>query len=421
MSKLVQIPLFDLISSLSDTADMISPAVANHHLQVAYIAHCIGAEMNLSEPELRDLVIAGALHDIGAFSLQERTDLLNFEVNCPEQHCRAGYWLLNTFDPFKAAAQLVHFHHVPWNDGEGATEDGDPVSLGSHILHLADRTAVLIAEQDLVLPHVAKIRARIDAENGRLFRPEPVAALQRLTRREHFWLDASSRSVLTIMRSRMRMDDLTLDTDGLLQLAEFFRRLIDFRSPFTANHSSGVAAAAEALAHLAGFSEDDALRMRVASYLHDLGKLAIPREIIEKPARLSADEYAVMEGHVYYTYRVLESIADLKTIREWSAYHQERLDGSGYPFHLREEDLSLGARVLAVADVFTAITEVRPYRSGVTPETALRIINSMASRRELDPAIVRILEENLDLINEKRIAAQSNSHSEYQDFVTALA
>ncbi|MBI5095851.1 MAG: HD domain-containing protein, partial [Candidatus Hydrogenedentes bacterium] len=86
MPRQVRIPLFDLISSLSDTSDMINPSVANHHLQVAYIAHSIGEELALPAEDLRHLVIAGALHDIGAFSLQERMDIQTFEVDNPALH-----------------------------------------------------------------------------------------------------------------------------------------------------------------------------------------------------------------------------------------------------------------------------------------------------------------------------------------------
>ncbi|MBI5095361.1 MAG: HD domain-containing protein, partial [Candidatus Hydrogenedentes bacterium] len=338
----------------------------------------------------------------------------------PALHCRAGHWLLDTFGPFKPAAELVRYHHVPWDDGQGARHNGRQVPMGSHILHLADRLAILISEQKLVLPHVRKIRERIDALDGKQFHPSLVQALHQAARRESFWMDASCRSILTVMRSRVVMDDILLEDAELLQLAEFFRRLIDFRSPFTACHSSGVAAAAETLAKLSGFSPEDTVRMRVASYLHDLGKLAIPREVLEKPAPLSADEFAIMEGHVYYTYRILESIADLRTIREWSAFHQERLDGSGYPFHLKSDDLSTGARILAVADVFTALTEDRPYREGMTPPDAIKVLEEMSGRRELDPDIVQLLGKNLDGINSERVVAQTNSHREYERFMAAL-
>jgi HD-GYP domain-containing protein (c-di-GMP phosphodiesterase class II) len=278
-----------------------------------------------------------------------------------------------------------------------------------------------VSDEKLVLPHVKKIRARIRLETAKRFHPDVVDAFERVARREQFWLDASSRSILTVMRHRIHMDDIVLDTAGLLQFAEFFRRLIDFRSPFTASHSSGVAATAEALARLSGFTDDDVQRMRVASYLHDLGKLAVPREIIEKPTRLTPEEHAIMEGHVYYTYRILEPITDLRTIREWSAFHQERMDGSGYPFHLKGEDLSMGARILAVADVFTAITENRPYREGMDGNQALHVLDAMVERNELDPELVDLTRTHVDELNATRCAAQSGSHDEYQRFLSAIA
>ena len=97
MIKEPQIPLFDLIMCLSDAVDLVSPAVADHHKQVAYIAYSIGAELDLPMKERNELVLAGSLHDIGALSLKERIDLLQFEFENPHLHAGVGYFLLNLF------------------------------------------------------------------------------------------------------------------------------------------------------------------------------------------------------------------------------------------------------------------------------------------------------------------------------------
>ena len=118
----IHINLFDLVSSLAKTADMMSPVVADHHLRVAYIAFRISQQLGWTPEQRRELVMAGALHDIGAFSLTERLNLLEFEYVNPGQHARAGYLLALYFKPFKQIAEIVRFHHLPWGNARAPRE-----------------------------------------------------------------------------------------------------------------------------------------------------------------------------------------------------------------------------------------------------------------------------------------------------------
>jgi HD-GYP domain-containing protein (c-di-GMP phosphodiesterase class II) len=247
-----------------------------------------------------------------------------------------------------------------------------------------------------------------------------VDAFERISSREYFWFEAGSHALESVLRRRVRWQQMELNMDRLTDLAYMLCRLIDFRSEYTATHSSGVAASAVALAKLVGFSEQECRLMRVAAFLHDLGKLAVPLEILEKPGRLEDVERDVMRSHAFYTYHILEAIEGLDVITTWSSMHQERLNGSGYPFHRVERDLPLGARVLAVADVFTALTEDRPYRKGMPKEHAVSVLKRMASENELDGAIVSLLRLNFDTINNSRVDAQEAAIQDYQNFMEAI-
>ena len=132
---------------------------------------------------------------------------------------------------------------------------------------------------------------------------------------------------------------------------------------------------------LMGFSAWECQLIRVAGNLHDLGKLAVPAEILEKSGQLTDAEYNLIKGHSFYTYHILEAIDELEIITAWAAFHHERLDGSGYPFQISGDQLSLPARIVAVADVFTAITEDRPYRVGMDPDQALSVLRKNGRRR----------------------------------------
>lgn len=256
--------------------------------------------------------------------------------------------------------------------------------------------------------------------SGKVFAPEVVSTFNHLdtslAAKEYFWFDATSPSVDAILRRQQGSTTLSLGLEGLLSLANLFRRIIDFRSPFTATHTSGVAATAEALARLVGFSERECRMMMVAGYLHDLGKLAVPTEILEKSAKLTEAEFDIVRSHAYHTYSILATIPELDTINTWASLHHERLDGTGYPFHHQGQDLSLGSRIMAVADVFTAITEDRPYRKGMTSDEALQVLQKMAESSALDPSVVSVLGLHYDEVNSIRIAAQQTSSEEYQEF-----
>jgi len=420
MIKELQIRLFDLVISLSNAIDLVSSAVDRHHKRVAYIALSIGAELGLPMEQQKELMLAGALHDCGALSLKERLANLQFELENPHEHAELGYLLLQKFAPLSNIALLVRYHHVPWNEGGGQEFKGKQVPMGSHLLHLADRIDVLISKQKEILGQVKGIVEMIKEFSGKMFVPELVEAFVSLAPKEYFWLGVVSPSIDSILSNRVKLATIDLSIEDLLSLTKLFSHIIDFRSRFTATHSSGVAASAEALARFAGFSERECKMMRIAGYLHDLGKLAVPTEILEKPAKLTEEEFNVIRSHTFHTYRCLEPIGGLDLINTWASFHHERIDGTGYPFHQKGQHLSLGSRIMAVADVFTAINEDRPYRKGMTRDRALQLLRQMVENTALDSDIVSLLELHFDEINSLRVAAQDVSFEEYQRFLQPL-
>jgi HD-GYP domain-containing protein (c-di-GMP phosphodiesterase class II) len=284
------------------------------------------------------------------------------------------------------------------------------VPLGSHLLHLADRVAVLVGERPEVLDEAGRICETIFAQSGKMFMPDLVEAFRNLAVRESFWFDAASPPNLVLPG----FPAIEADMNELLALAELFSRVIDFRSRFTATHSSGVAASAEQLAGLIGFCARQCRMMRIAGYLHDLGKLAVPAEILEKPSDLTKAELNLIRGHTYHTHRILAPLAELNEINTWASFHHERLDGNGYPFHHQGRELPLGSRIMAVADVFTAIMEDRPYRKGMPEERAVQLLQQMADENALDPNIVSLLRLHFSGINASRREAQAKAAQEYQ-------
>lgn len=414
MTDKIKVPLFDMVMCLSDAMDLISPDVSGHHERVACIAYSLSREMQLPVEQQKDMFLASILHDSGAFSLKERLQAFHFEEINPSKHAEIGYRLFKDFAPLANAASLIRYHHARW-DSDAAEPEGGTIPIGSHILHLSDRVDILIDKHREILGQAKDIVAKIKTQYGKMFMPEALDAFQSLASKEYFWLNVVHQPLKDIRSHSASWELVALDIESLMELTNIFRRIIDFRSRFTATHSTGVAAAAEAIAELFGFPEQERRMMKIAGFLHDLGKLAVPEEILEKPAALSEDEFNIMRSHTFHTYRILEKIDGFKEINEWASFHHERLNGRGYPFHYTGDKLSLGARIMAVADVFTAIIEDRPYRKGMTRSEAFSTLNYMAVD-SLDRDVISALLGHFDDIRDICQSAQRTSSEEYESF-----
>jgi len=409
--------LFDFALSLSSAVDTISPALVDHQKRVAYIAWNIGREIVLNAEQRKKLFFASLLHDIGAISIKERLEILNFDEDSSyDKHAELGYLLFKGFIGNSDEANIIRYHHVPWGYGEGREKNNESIPIESHILHLADRISVLIDYKSEVLGQVGSIVEKIKGLSGKVFVPEFVDAFLKLASREYFWLDIVSSNLDDELNKINNLPLVFFDIETIRGFAKVFSRIVDFRSRFTSTHSSGVSAVAVELARLAYFSEKELIMMEIAGYFHDLGKLRVPKEILEKPSKLSTEEFNIMKSHTYHTYRILSHIPNFETINRWASFHHERLDGSGYPFRINAFNFPLGSRIMAVADVFTALTEDRPYREGMDKNKALNIIESMAQGGALDTYVVNLLKKDFNRINDVRITAQESALKEYEEF-----
>lgn len=412
----VPVEMLDMISSLSTALDIINPALNDHHKRTCYIASCLAEELSLSTKEVSTIFLASILHDIGAIVLSDRFKLLDFEDKSPHAHAELGALLLESFPPFQFFAPLVRFHHVPWNQGEGKMFRGHAVPMLSHLIHLADRVAVQVNRDQPVLNQVSHIVEKISSAGGKTFVPGYVDAFTRLSKEEAFWLDIVSRNLDYVLKEKSQFPPVPLDLNGLEELTRFFSTIIDTRSHFTANHSSGVSASAMKLAELLEMTPKECKEVRIAGYLHDLGKLAVPETILEKPGNLDKNERDLIKSHTYHTYSILKEVKGLEKIAVWASFHHETLTGEGYPFHRSADDLPLGSRILSVADIFTALTEDRPYRKGMEREKVRAVFSDLVNEGKIDKNVTDVLLNNFEVINDIRAEAQTKHNKNLKEF-----
>ena len=186
----------------------------------------------------------------------------------------------------------------------------------------------------------------------------------------------------------------SLDEHGLDAVAEAFAEIIDAKSPFTYKHSSRVADIAVGIARQLGLEHSDERQLYRASLLHDMGKLGVSNRILDKPGKLTAVEMREVRKHPIYTWEILSRVPAFQSFAAAAALHHERLDGSGYPWGVDSESLDLGSRIVAVADVFEALTSERSYRWGLPEETALESL-MRGSGSTLDAMVVDALDSLL--------------------------
>lgn len=395
----------NLIRALSSALELTVNGMTSHHLKTAIICQYLADEMRISDLERQWLLYAALLHDIGAAAdWHERGEISRVDLRLGEgifRHAMEGADLLAMSPKLADLADTVRYHHDSWEGGNLSGLSLDKIPVEARILHVADRVDVLLKKNIFVFTQKPAVLSAIKAKAGTDFDPAVVDAFFRSSARESFWLDVSNdMSHECFFRQLDIYGSDRYSLDDAMGIAEIFATIVDKTSSFTARHSRGVAGVAAFLANEIGFSSNEVKCIRIAGLLHDLGKLAIDNAILEKPGRLTDDEFAVIRQHTYFTYRVLEQIDGFGVIAKWAAYHHETLDGCGYPFRIMASEFPLGSRIVAVADVFTALTEERPYRNTLQAEKVKAIMADMAENKKLDKLIVNTLFSNYEKARE---------------------
>src|SRR6185312_1828024 len=211
--------------------------------------------------------------------------------------------------------------------------------------------------------------------SGGWFDPALVEAFSAVCRDTAFW-ETLHEGDLVAWEPPDRV--VAVDEARLDAIAYAFAGVIDAKSPWTYRHSDRACVIVLGLAAELGADDDDLSALRRAALLHDVGKLAVSNRILDKPGALTAAEFAQIREHPAVTQRILERIPGFGALAPVAAAHHERLDGTGYPLGLTADALTMPMRLLAVADVYEALTSERPYRSAMRSDEAMAIIRVQA-------------------------------------------
>jgi HD-GYP domain-containing protein (c-di-GMP phosphodiesterase class II) len=412
------ISLSEIISALSYALDLTEGAMHGHALRSCLLGMRIAAEAKLAGDQTSSLYFALLLKDVGCSSNASRrcqivgdddraltigakysdwtkpglsTVKLLWNNVLPDfgaaahvarilrvgvtQHsndeemtglgCDRGASILGKLGMGEVAAQAVHSLNEHW-DGSGQPErrQREQIPLLSRICAIAQHLDMFSTGRG-----AEKAIETLKQRSGTWFDPELVKVAVSLHRRGALWANCAS----TDSQDDTRQAVLDLDPGKKHQLGAgridhicaAFADVVDAKSNFTFRHSMGVADAAFGIATALHLSAERAQLVRRTALLHDIGKLSVSNSILDKKGKLDAEEWKAIRLHPGLTRSILELVGPFREMAVIAGEHHEKLDGSGYPSRLMAPDLSLESRIIAVADVYSALSEDRPYRAGL--------------------------------------------------------
>ena len=397
----VTVDLNQVILALTDTLDLVGIDETAHGKRVGYMAFMCAEHLGMNKAERERLFNIGLLHDIGVSSSLEHANLIHeMEWEGAQDHAIEGARLLAGFGPLSELSGVIRYHHTPWSQLV-RQHDIDPlVCRDANLVFLVDRVDSMAAPHygtDL-LEAVPDIRQQVQELSGTLFDPKLVKLFLHVSAPDAFWMMLESPHLDRFMSDMERhCEPRPVSNSPLKQLAGIFAYVVDAKSTFTMAHSYGVAALSLHLARSAKLSAEQQDKIEIAGLLHDIGKLRIPDELLDKPGPLTDTERRTMRRHSFETYQVLRRVDGLADIALWASYHHETTDGGGYPFGRGGLDLGIEARIIAVADIFQALAQERPYRNAVPPEKIIGYLRELVEQEKLDGDIVALVEQ--DLVN----------------------
>jgi len=285
-------------------------------------------------------------------------------------------------------------------EGIGALDEhwdgsGHPDGLRGTQIPISARIMLLAQTLDVFWTSAGPEQALeiITDRSGTWFDPRVVRAARSLAKRQRLWADLETNTPLPLALSLeprqlvMSEGDVSLDA-----VCQAFAQIVDAKSPFTYNHSNGVANAAVAIARKMDLPPARVLFIRHAAYLHDLGKMAVSNAILEKPGKPDEAEWQILRKHPAHTWNILRSVRGFEELADIAASHHEKLNGTGYHRGLTAEQLPLEARVLVVSDIFDALSAKRPYRDSLPLERVFEIMRKEAPHA-LDASCLEALEQ----------------------------
>lgn len=372
---------------LRKSFSILNPQLMHHSERTAYILYkMLLAEGKMNNQEMADYVLIALLHDIGTCKLEYIDHWAEYEKNDVWPHSIYGFLFLKYLSPLESKAEVVLYHHLDYN--KHYVIKSQYIKIAEY-LFMADKMDVVMSMPGtLESDYLQKYRnIKFSAEALALF------------------LKANAQYKVL---DNLKHDDYLKELDELIASVNFseeYKRkflqmlvyIIDFRSEHTVIHTLATTIFAQELGEMMHLTAQEKYNLYYGALLHDIGKIAIPLSILEAPGRLTPKEMDIMKKHVGITDHILTGIVD-DDVREIAIRHHEKIDGSGYFRGLKGEQLTKPQRIVAVADIISALYGKRSYKEAFDIDRIKEIIKSDADNNKICPQVVGVALRNMNRI-----------------------
>lgn len=381
----------DVNAIIRKTLSIINPNIMDHGEIVGYMLYkMLEYDQSYSEQELLDYTMLGIMHDIGLYREEGLNNVADFETKDKWSHSIYGFLFLKYLSPIGDRAEIILYHHLDYN------RYGLVKSRYEHVtecLALADKMDDFMRRKETKMEPDYFTRYRDIRISGNAL--------------DLFFKAEKKYGITAKLASGEYKDEL----DELLSRRVFSEKYkkgflemlvytIDFRSEHTVLHTMSTVHFAEQLGRLMKVGARELRDMYYGALLHDLGKIAIPLNILESTGRLSDEEMRIMKAHVKITEIILSGLVSDEVL-QIAIRHHEKLDGSGYHRGLTEADLTLPQQIVAVADILSALYGKRSYKDSFDSELIKKILNEDADNHKISKTTVDCLMRNYDTVIKK--------------------
>ena len=380
------------------TLNHVDERLVDHGIRVAYIVlKMLEAEGISDQKRIRDLCFLTMVHDVGAYKTEEINDMVQFETGNVWNHSIYGYLFLKYLSPFSELSSVILFHHTDYEKLIRIPDLQSDIIKWAQIVNLADRMDVCMQTGE-----VKDITSFLERFREKKFSSEVVDLFLNVEKKDHVLenLRRNHEEKLNISKEVfMSLGNPSYAKEEIDTYLKMIVYAIDFRSPFTVIHTITTTSISRELAVLMDLDENQVTQIYYGALLHDLGKIGIPVEILEYPGKLSPQAMKIMKTHVNITEEIMNGEIE-PVVAKIAIRHHEKLDGSGYPRGLKSDDLTLSERIVAIADIVSALYGRRSYKEAFGKEKIVGILSEMKENGLLCYQTVDIMIKHFDEIME---------------------
>jgi len=402
----MKIQMNELIQTIATALDIVEHellgASSFHGKRIAVLSALMAKELGKSDAEIKAVSTCALFHDNALTEYIQYMHMNNERKINFKLHCEYGERNVKMipFD-FDVTGLVLYHHEQPDGSGPfGKKENEFPEGAG--LIAIADMIDVEHHLQRRSAADIPKIQNEIKTQTGKRFTQTAADAFLTIFN-EDVLESLRDENIMETVEKVLPKWEADVDGEAIIGIAALASKIIDYKSPFTRKHSVQIANRAWLMSGYYGFDPIKRAKVYLAASLHDLGKLGTPNAILDKPDKLTDEEFDIIKAHVKGTYDMLSGITGLEEICHWASSHHEKLNGTGYHFGIDEKELDFVDRLLACTDIYQAVCEERPYHAQRSHEETMPILWSMADKGFIDKIIVNDFDTVMAIYSNKDV------------------